>query len=161
MPVPRLTAMAIEFVSVLTQAEGMSATGIPVPERSVAALAAGKNPPVTVEVRKSGSGGDWYTYRVSIATRNGEYIMSFSSANRVASGLIAGDPLEVRIAHDTAPRTIELPEDLKSALIASGGLDRFLALSYSKQRGYVEPVEAAKAVDTRQRRVEKIAAEFS
>lgn len=153
--------MASEFVSVLTQAEGMSATGIPVPSEVVAALDAGKNPPVTVEVRKAGSAADWYAYRVSIATRNGEYIVSFSSANRTASGLVAGDQLDVRITLDTAPRTIELPEDLKSALIASGGLDRFLALSYSKQRGYVEPVEAAKALDTRQRRVEKIAAEFA
>ena len=153
--------MAIEFVSVLVQAEGMTATGIPVPDEVVAELAAGKNPPVTVEARKADSDAAWYAYRISIATRNGGYIMSFSSANRAASGFVAGDKLEVRVALDTAPRTIELPEDLKTALIASGGLDRFLALSYSKQRGYVEPVEAAKAVDTRQRRVQKIAEEFS
>ncbi|HEY4266621.1 MAG TPA: YdeI/OmpD-associated family protein [Galbitalea sp.] len=153
--------MPIEFSSILTQADGMSATGIPVPDAVVTELAAGKNPPVTVQARKAGSDADWYTYRISIATRNGEYIMSFSSANRTASGFVAGDPLEVRVSLDTAPRTIELPEDLKTALTTSGGLDRFLALSYSKQRGYVEPVEAAKGVDTRQRRVEKIAGEFS
>jgi hypothetical protein len=149
------------FASILTQAEGMTATGIPVPPAVVEALGAGKNPPVTAHVRGAASDADWYTYRITVATRDGQPIMSFSSAHREASGLVAGDPLEVRIEHDSTPRTIELPEDLSSALTASGGLDRFLALSYSKQRGYVEPVEAAKAIDTRQRRIDKIVAEFS
>jgi hypothetical protein len=152
--------MAIEFSSVLAQAEGMSATGIPVPSEIVEQLAAGKNPPVTTRVRRSGSTGDWYTYRISIATRGGGAIMSFSSANRAASGLEAGDLLDVAVELDTEPRTIEIPEDLSTALTAVGGLDRFLALSYSRQRGYVEPVTDAKTAETRQRRIEKISAEF-
>jgi hypothetical protein len=151
--------MVIEFNSTLTQAEGMNATGIPVPASVVAELAAGKNPPVTVRVRKTGA-ADWYTYRISIATRGGSAIMSFSSANRDASGLVAGDPLDVAVEHDTEPRTIELPEDLSSALTDAGGLDAFLALSYSRQRGYIEPVADAKTAETRQRRVEKVVSEF-
>jgi hypothetical protein len=151
--------MAIEFSSVLTRAEGMNATGIPVPAEVVTELHAGKNPPVTVRVRKHGS-SDWYTYRTSIATRNDEPIMSFSSANRTASGLVAGDPLDVSVEHDTEPRTIEIPEDLSSALTAAGGLDAFLALSNSRQRGYVDPVNDAKTAETRQRRIEKMVQEF-
>jgi hypothetical protein len=153
--------MAIEFTSVLTQAPGMNATGIPVPESVVVELGAGKNPPVTVRVRKSGSDDAWYTYRISIATRDDRPIMSFSSANRTASALVAGDELDVTVEHDTEPRTTQIPEDLTSALTAVGGLDTFLALSNSKQRGYVDPVKEAKTVETRQRRIEKIAAEFA
>jgi hypothetical protein len=153
--------MTIHFESTLLQAEGMTATGIPVPDSVVAELGGAKNAAVVVRVRKAGSGDDWYSYRISIATRDDRYIMSFSSANRAASGLVAGDALDLEIELDTAPRTIEIPDDLREALMASGGLDGFLALSYSRQRGYVEPVEAAKAPETRQRRIEKIAKEFA
>jgi hypothetical protein len=153
--------MPIEFTSTLTQAEGMSATGIPVPSEVVDQLGAGKNPPVTARVRRSGGTGDWYTYRISIATRGGAAIMSFSAANRTASGLVAGDPLEVTVEHDTEPRTLELPEDLVSALTAVGGMETFLALSFSKQRAFVDPLVAAKAPETRQRRLDNIVKEFS
>jgi hypothetical protein len=147
--------MALEFSSTIQQAEGMSATGIPVPDEVVAALGAGKNPAVTIRV-KSVTATDWYTYRNSIATRNGGYIMSFSAANRTGSGLAAGDAVDVTIEIDTTPRTVEVPEDLTSALTAAGILDAFLALSYSKQRGFVDPIEAAKAPETRARRVQKV-----
>lgn len=147
--------MAIEFTSVLRQAEGMTATGIPVPDDVVARLGGAKNAAVVATVRKAGSDGDWFSYSISLASRNGGYIMSFSSANRAASGLVAGDPLEVSIELDTAPRTITIPDDLRTALLAAGSLDKFLALSYSHQRAHVEPIEAAKTDDTRARRIEK------
>jgi Bacteriocin-protection, YdeI or OmpD-Associated/Domain of unknown function (DUF1905) len=145
----------------IVQAEGMTATGIPVPDSVVTELAAGKNPAVTTTVRKVGSTGDGYTYRISIATRNGSYIMSFSSGNRIASGLGAGDEVDVTVEVDTTPRTVTLPEDLSTALIAAGLLDTFLALSHSKQRAFVDPVEGAKAVETRQRRVEKVVTDLT
>jgi hypothetical protein len=153
--------MAITFTSVIVQAAGMTATGIPVPDAVVAQLGAGKNPPVTVSLRPSGSDTEWYSYRISIATRDGQYIMSFSSAHRAASGLGADDEIDVSLELDTTPRTMVIPEDLASALTAAGALDAFLALSYSRQRGHIEPVEAARAIETRQRRIEKIVAEVS
>jgi Bacteriocin-protection, YdeI or OmpD-Associated/Domain of unknown function (DUF1905) len=147
--------MVIKFTSILQQAEGMTATGIPVPDDVVTQLGGAKNAAVKVTVRKAGSGDEWYTYPISIASRNGGYIMSFSSANRSASGLVAGDSLDLTIELDTAPRTITIPDDLRTALVAADALDRFLALSYSNQRAQVEPIEAAKAPETRARRVEK------
>src|ERR1700712_3278450 len=100
--------MAIEFESTLQQAPGMNATGIPVPDQVVTDLGGAKNAAVAVKVRKAGSDDAWYEYRPSLATRGG-YIMSFSSANRAASGFVAGDALEVQIELDTAPRTMEVP----------------------------------------------------
>ena len=152
--------MAIEFAGVLKQAEGVNATGIPVPDAVVAELGSTKNPPVTVRARKAGSTGDWYTYRVSVGNRGG-YILSFSAANRASSGLVAGDQLEVTIELDNEPRTIDIPEDLATALTKAGLYDKFLALSPSKQRGFIDPIESAKAVDTRQRRVEKAVSDLT
>jgi hypothetical protein len=146
--------MAIDFSSTLLQAEGMSATGIPVPDEVVKELGGSKNAAVVVKVRKTGAVTNWYEYRISIATRGG-YIMSFSSANRAASGLVAGDPLDVSIELDTLPRTVEIPDDLRAALEAAGVLDSFLALSYSHQRAHLEPILSAKAPETRARRIEK------
>jgi Bacteriocin-protection, YdeI or OmpD-Associated/Domain of unknown function (DUF1905) len=146
--------MAIEFSSVLAQAEGMTATGIPVPDDVVEKLGGPKNAAVAVRVRKARTDAEWYEYRISLATRGG-YIMSFSSANRSASGLVAGDPLEVSIELDTAPRTVEIPDDLRAVLDAAGALDAFRALSYSHQRAHIEPIVAAKAPETRARRIEK------
>jgi hypothetical protein len=94
--------MAIEFPSVLKQAEGVNATGIPVPDRVVTELGGAKNASLNVGVRKTGSGGDWYGYRVSIGNRGG-YILSFSAAHRDASGLVAGDPLDVTV--ELSPKT--------------------------------------------------------
>ncbi len=146
--------MAIEFSSILLQAEGMTATGIPLPADVVTKLGGAKNAAVVMRVRKAGSGSDWHEYRSSIATRGG-YIVGFSAASRATSGLVAGDPLEVTVELDSAPRTVEIPDDLRDALIAAGALDAFRALSYSHQRTHVEPIVAAKAAETRARRIEK------
>ena len=150
--------MAIEFSSVLQQAEGMTATGIPVPDDVVTQLGGAKNAAVKVGVRKAGSGAEWYSYPISLASRNGSYIMSFSSANRTASGLAAGDALEVTIELDSTPRTITIPDDLRAALVDAGVLDKFLSLSYSNQRAQVEPIDSAKAPETRGRRIQKTVA---
>jgi hypothetical protein len=88
--------MAIEFSSVLKQAEGVKATGIPIPDSVVAKLGGAKNASLDIRVRKSGSDSDWYEYRVSIGNRGG-YILSFSADHRKASGLVAGDPLDVSV----------------------------------------------------------------
>jgi hypothetical protein len=93
--------MAIEFSSILKQAEGVNATGIPVPDSVVTDLGGAKNASVNVRVRKTGTGADWYEYRISIGNRGG-YILSFSGAHRAASGLVAGDPLDVGVELATA-----------------------------------------------------------
>jgi hypothetical protein len=89
--------MAIEFSSVLKQADGVKATGIPIPDSVVTELGGAKNASLDIRVRKAGSGGDWYEYRVSIGNRGG-YILSFSADHRKASGLAAGDALDVTVA---------------------------------------------------------------
>ncbi|WP_339810643.1 YdeI/OmpD-associated family protein [uncultured Imperialibacter sp.] len=124
-------------------------TGIPVPAEIVEALGAGKKPLVVVTVND-------YTYRSAIATMGGKFMISFSSAHRAASGLAGGDKVKVTLEVDTAPRTVEVPEDLQKALDAQPALNsKFEGLSNSKKKLLVLPIEDAKTEETRARRVEK------
>jgi Bacteriocin-protection, YdeI or OmpD-Associated/Domain of unknown function (DUF1905) len=126
---------------------GQTATGLVVPDDVVDALGAGRRPAVTVTL-----GG--YTYRSTIARRDGRYLLPLSAENRAAAGVAAGDRVDVEVELDTAPRTVEIPADLAAALDADPGIRaHFDALPYTHRKEHVRAVESAKAADTRQRRV--------
>ncbi|MEU8098524.1 YdeI/OmpD-associated family protein [Streptomyces rubiginosohelvolus] len=130
-------------------------TGIEVPEDVVEALGAGKRPPVNVTV-------NGYAYRSTIAPMGGQYLIPFSSDKRKATGIGGGDAIEVELTLDTAPRTVEPPEDLAAALAAvHGAAEAFAALSPSRQKAHVTSIEGAKAQDTRERRIAKTVAELT
>ncbi len=138
----------MKFHTTLLQSEGMSATGIEIPPEVVDGLGAGKRPPVVLIV-------NGYTYRSTIAVMGGRYMVGFSAEHRAASGLNGGDAIEVEIALDTAPRTVELPEDFATALEAAGLRDRFDKLAPSHRKEHVRAIEDAKTPETRMRRIEK------
>jgi hypothetical protein len=121
-------------------------TGIPVPPEVVEALGGGKKPLVTVNV-------NGYEYRSAIATMGGRYLIAFSSDKRAATGIAGGDPIDVELELDTAPRTVDLPDDLASAIDAAGARAAWDKLAPSHQKAHVTSVEGAKAADTRERRV--------
>jgi hypothetical protein len=128
---------------------GKTATGIEVPAEVVEALGAGRKPAVSVTI-----GG--HTYRSTIAARGDRFLLPVSAENRAAAGVAAGDEVEVRVELDTAPRVVDVPADLATALDADPDAGAFFdSLSFSHKRAYVEPIEAAKKPETRQRRVEK------
>ncbi|MFW3171069.1 YdeI/OmpD-associated family protein [Geodermatophilus sp. CPCC 206100] len=126
---------------------GKSATGMEVPAQVVEALGSGKRPAVTVTV-----GG--HTYRSTVAPMGGRFLLPLAAEHRAAAGVTAGDTVEVDVELDTAPRVVEVPSDLATALDAEPeARRRFDALSYSHQRRHVLAVEGAKAAATRERRV--------
>ncbi|MYV62267.1 DUF1905 domain-containing protein [Streptomyces sp. SID4931] len=130
-------------------------TGIEVPEDVVEALGAGKRPPVNVTV-------NGYAYRSTIAPMGGQYLIPFSSEKRKATGIGGGDAIEVELTLDTAPRTVEPPEDLAAALAAApGAAEAFAALAPSRQKAHVTSVEGAKTDATRERRIAKAVAELT
>lgn len=130
-------------------------TGIEVPPDIVEKLGAGKKPPVKITLKG-------YTYRSSIAVMGGKYMVSLSAENRKNAGVQGGETLDVEIAVDTEKREIAVPPDLQAALDANPAAKQFFAgLSYSNKRRHVEPIEAAKAPETRQRRIEKSVQMFS
>ena len=126
---------------------GKTATGLVVPPEVVDALGAGRKPPVTVTLRG-------HSYRSSVASRGGRFLIPLSAEHRTAAGLAAGDEVEVDVELDTAPREVEVPDDLAAALDGRpGARQRFDAMSYSAQLQHVLAVTGAKAADTRARRV--------
>jgi uncharacterized protein YdeI (YjbR/CyaY-like superfamily) len=80
-----------------------------------------------------------------------------SQAHRAAAGLRPGETVEVTLALDVEPRTVEVPEDLRAALAAQAGASAaFDALAFSKRKEFVRQVEEAKAQETRARRIAAI-----
>ncbi len=124
-------------------------TGIEVPPEVVEALGAGKRPPVTVTL-------NGYTYRSSIASMGGKFMISLSADNRAKAGVTGGDELDVDIELDTAPREVQVPPDFSAALDAEpAARATFDKLSYSNKSWHVLQVEGAKTDETRQRRIAK------
>jgi len=130
-------------------------TGVVVPEEVVTALGAGKKPPVQVTL-------NGYSYRSSIASMGGQYLISLSKENRGNAGIIGGEELDVDVVVDDQPRVVEPPADFAAALAASPAAQTaFAALSYSNQRRHVLSVEGAKSAETRERRIAKAIAELA
>lgn len=88
---------------------GKSATGIPVPDAVVAHLGSGKRPAVVVTL-------NGFSYRSTVASMRGEFMLPLSAERREAAGVAAGDGVEVELELDTAPRVVEVPVDLAAAL---------------------------------------------
>ena len=123
--------------------EGKSATGIEVPAEVVENLGSGKKPPVRVTIQG-------YTYRSTIATMNGVFMLPVSAEHRQGAGIQAGDEIEITLELDTEPRSVDLPEDLAAALAAKpGARDAFDTSAPSARKEFVRQVESAKAAETR------------
>ena len=128
---------------------GKTAAGVVVPEEFVAALGSGRHPRVRVTVRG-------YSFRSSIAFMGGRFMLPMTAETRERAGVAREDEVELDIEVDNEPREIEVPADLASALEQDDTARRFFeALSYSNKRRVVEPIQAAKAAETRARRIEK------
>ena len=129
------------------ESHGRTATGVEVPEGIVDALGAGRRPPVRATI-------NGYTWRTSVASMGGRFLLGVNAEARAGAGVSAGDLLEVDVEHDPDPRTMAVPEDLAAALAdSSDARARFEELSYSHQRRYIEAVQAAKKPETRANRV--------
>jgi hypothetical protein len=134
-----------------TQVElgGKTATGFEVPADVVETLGRGKRPPVTVRIGE-------HQYRSTVAVMDGRYLLPLSAENREAAGVAAGDEVEVELELDTAPREVDLPDDLARALDAEPHARRtFDALSNSNRKWHVLQVTGAKSDETRARRIAK------
>lgn len=130
-------------------------TGVPVPPEVVEALGGGKRAAVSVTV-------NGYAYRSTIASMGGQFLIPFSADRRRESGISGGDSIDVELALDTAPRTVEPPADLAAALAAVPGAEEaFRALAPSRQKAHVTSVSDAKTDATRRRRIDKVVADLT
>lgn len=129
---------------------GKSATGFEVPAEIVADLGAGKKPAVTVTLN------DGYSYRTSVGSMGGKFMLPVSAEHRAGAGIAAGDEVDVALALDTAPREVVVPDDLSAALDADPSARSFFeGLSYSNKLRHVLAIDGAKTAETRERRIVK------
>jgi Bacteriocin-protection, YdeI or OmpD-Associated/Domain of unknown function (DUF1905) len=129
-------------------------TGIVVPDEVIGQLAAGKRPPVLVNV-------NGYEYRNTVGVMGGRHMISISAAVRSATGLKGGDPIRVTLTVADTAREMDVPADFAAALAADERARAFFEkLSNSMQRYHVDNINAAKSADTRQRRIDKAIALF-
>ena len=128
---------------------GRTATGIVVPPDVIDGLGAGRRPPVRVTIGT-------HSYRTTVASRGGRFLVPLSAEQRAGAGVAAGDEVDVDLVLDTEPREVEVPADLAAALDADPRVrGAFDALPYSHRKEHVRAVEEAKAAATRERRIAK------
>jgi hypothetical protein len=103
-------------------------------------------PPVAVTVRG-------HTWRTTPGVYDGVGHIVVNRSVKAATGVDAGDRVQVEMELDTKPRTVRVPADLRAALAADPAANEtFAGMSYTHRREYVEWVEEAKRPDTRARR---------
>ncbi len=146
--------MGVTFITNIMKAEGKNATGISIPAEVIAALGTNKKPQVTVSL-------NGYSYRSTVAAYGDRFLLPLSQAHREASGLGAGDEVEVTLELDLEPRTVEVPADLTAAMSEkAGATEAFDTLAFSKRKELARQVEDAKTPETRSRRIAGIVAKL-
>lgn len=134
---------------------GKTATGFEVPEEVVASLGSGKKPAVRITIGN-------YTYRSTVASMGGRFMIPLSAENRTSAGVAAGDEADVDIELDLEPREVAVPTDFSEALEREEDAKRFFeGLSYSNKRRIVLSIEEAKTAETRQKRIAKAVVSLS
>ena len=136
-------------VRVTLERSGKTATGFEVPAEVVEGFGAGKRPPVRVTI-------NGHTYRSTVASMDGRFMVGVSAENREQAGVAGGDVIDVELELDPAPREAVVPDDLAAALDAEpAARATFDGLSFSMKRFHVDSVEGAKTQETRERRIAK------
>jgi hypothetical protein len=134
---------------------GKTAAGIEVPAKVVAALGSSKRPPVRATIKG-------FTYRSSVASMGGKFMLGVPPELREGAGVAAGDVVDIDLELDTEPREVSIPPDFAAALARDARAKRaFDAMSYSNKRRLLIPIEDIKSAETRARRIAKTVATLS
>ena len=128
--------------------------GFVVPDEVVEELGGGRKPKVVVTV---GS----HTWRSSIVNMGGQFMLGVSMANRAAAGVAAGQLLDLDVALDTAPRMVDVPDDLAAELARDpGARTTWEGWSFTRRNEAARLLTEAKKPETRSRRLGKVLAEL-
>ena len=102
-----------------------------------------------------------YEFRYTVGVMGGRSMIGLSKAVRQATGIDAGDEIDVELTVDSSPRTADVPADFAEAMNGSGTRGFFDDLSSSLQRYHVDTINDAKTDDTRRRRIDKAVSLFA
>ena len=104
-------------------------------------------PPVVVHL------DDHPPFSTTVAVMGGQPIFGLRQAQIAALGVAAGQTVHVRIVHETAPRTVELPAELKTAFATAADAHRaYDALTASQRKEFARWVGTAAKQETRDAR---------
>ncbi len=142
-------SMQQTFTTKLVRDPKRNVTGIVVPPEVVSALSSCMRPAVRITL-------NGYTYRSTIASMGGRFVISLSAESRKAAGLEGNEELEVKLQLDAELHTTEIPADLMAALVRGKVLAKFKEAAPSRRKESVRQVQEAKAAATRARRIERI-----
>jgi uncharacterized protein YdeI (YjbR/CyaY-like superfamily) len=96
------------------------------------------------------------TWRSTVVRMRGEFLLGLSKEVRDRVGADAGEEVQVKLALDTAERTVEVPPALAAALAgdpeAAAAYDK---LAYTHRKEFARWIQEAKRDETRDRRVTK------
>jgi bifunctional DNA-binding transcriptional regulator/antitoxin component of YhaV-PrlF toxin-antitoxin module len=93
-------------------------------------------------------------FRSRLAVYGGHTILGLTNDFRKQAGIAQGDRVEVVIDRDDAPRVVEIPPELQTALAADPQARAvFDALSFTHRREYAQWIAEAKRESTRATRV--------
>lgn len=133
---------------------GKTACGIEIPATVVAGLGSSRRPAVKATI-------NGYSYRSSIASMGGKYMLGVSAEVREHSGVAGGDTVDLDLELDTEAREVSVPADFAAALARNAKAKKlFESLSYSKKLRLVIPIDI-KNPDTRRERIEKTVADLT
>jgi hypothetical protein len=134
----------------ILEPQGGNNTGFVIPDAVVEELGGGRRPKVAVTVGA-------HTWRGSIASMGGRFLLGVNKAQRDATGLAAGDEVDLEVVLDEAPRTVEVPEDLAAELAADeAAASAWSAWSFTKQKEAARQLTEAKKPETRASRLAKV-----
>ena len=124
------------------------AAAVVLDEDQVAALGEGaKRFPVHATV-------NGYTWRTSVTRMRGEFLVGLNREVREQAGAETGERVKVELELDTAPREVEVPPALATALAGDAAAQAaFDALSFTYRKEYARWVAEAKRPETRERRI--------
>ena len=134
----------------------------------------------TAELSESGGGGRWIEipfdamaefgearapvagtvngapFRSRLSVYGGRTYLGLRKEIRHAAGIDVGDPVEVVIERDAAPREVEVPPALAAAFEANPEAKAvYDSLAFTHRKEYAVWIADAKRAETRARRVEK------
>ena len=122
---------------------------IEVPDEVLKELGTNKRAPLKVTIKG-------YTFQTTATGVDGKCMIPFAMKDREGSNSKAGDLIDVSLDLDSGHREVEMHPDLTSALKASGLLEKFESLTYSKRKEFARQVNEAKADETRAKRISKV-----
>ncbi len=100
---------------------------------------------------------DGHVFRSSLAPMGGTHMMVFNKQMRDATGYKAGDRIHIILERDSEPRIVEIPDDVRTALLANRTWEKFQKYTYSHQKETMDWINDTKNPETRSRRIAKLA----